>query len=83
MIAEYECYFDCRLLEYVKYDCRVLEECFLPCRLFENVNYGFAGYLRNVVSGEHYRFVSMWMAKSSYVAAAFIMMIFVSTKAPY
>jgi len=37
-----------------------------------------AGYLRNVVTGEHYRFVSMWMAKSSYLAAAFIMIVFVS-----
>ena len=37
-----------------------------------------AGYLRNVVTGEHYRFVSMWMARSSYLAAAFIMLIFVS-----
>ena len=36
------------------------------------------GYLRNVVTGEHYRFVSMWMARSSYLAAAFIMIIFVS-----
>jgi len=36
-----------------------------------------AGYLRNVVTGEHYRFVSMWMAKSSYLAAAFIMIVFV------
>jgi len=36
------------------------------------------GYLRNVVTGEHYRFVSMWMAKSSYLAAAFIMIVFVS-----
>lgn len=34
------------------------------------------GYLRNVVSGEHYRFVSMWMARSSYLAAAFIMLVF-------
>lgn len=34
------------------------------------------GYLRNVESGEHYRFVSMWMARSSYMAAAFIMLIF-------
>ncbi|XP_033120826.1 membralin-like [Anneissia japonica] len=34
------------------------------------------GYLRNVVTGEHYRFVSMWMARSSYIAAAFIMLIF-------
>ncbi|XP_025830234.1 membralin [Agrilus planipennis] len=35
------------------------------------------GYLRNVVTGEHYRFVSMWMARSSYFAAFFIMMVFV------
>ncbi|CAH1772784.1 unnamed protein product [Owenia fusiformis] len=34
------------------------------------------GFLRNVVTGEHYRFVSMWMARSSYLAAAFIMVIF-------
>ncbi|XP_077980979.1 membralin-like isoform X2 [Glandiceps talaboti] len=34
------------------------------------------GYLRNVISGEHYRFVSMWMARSSYIAAAFIMFVF-------
>ena len=38
----------------------------------------FVGFLRNVVTGEHYRFVSMWMARSSYLAAAFIMLIFVS-----
>ena len=37
-----------------------------------------AGFLRNVVTGEHYRFVSMWMARSSYLAAAFIMLVFVS-----
>ena len=40
--------------------------------------YVLTGYLRNVVTGEHYRFVSMWMAKSSYLAAAFIMIVFVS-----
>ncbi|XP_025111122.1 membralin-like [Pomacea canaliculata] len=34
------------------------------------------GFLRNVVTGEHYRFISMWMARSSYVAAAFIMLVF-------
>lgn len=34
------------------------------------------GYLRNVVTGEHYRFVSMWMARTSYIAAGFIMLIF-------
>ncbi|MEJ1269743.1 transmembrane protein 259 [Cricetulus griseus] len=31
------------------------------------------GFLRNVVSGEHYRFVSMWMARTSYLAAFVIM----------
>ncbi|KAJ3649698.1 hypothetical protein Zmor_021424 [Zophobas morio] len=36
------------------------------------------GYLRNVVTGEHYRFVSMWMARTSYFAAFFIMIVFVS-----
>ena len=30
------------------------------------------------MTGEHYRFVSMWMARSSYIAAAFIMLVFVS-----
>ncbi|XP_043500195.1 membralin [Polistes fuscatus] len=34
------------------------------------------GFLRNVVTGEHYRFVSMWMAKTSYLAAFFIMLVF-------
>ncbi|XP_058138208.1 membralin [Dasypus novemcinctus] len=34
------------------------------------------GFLRNVVSGEHYRFVSMWMARTSYLAACVIMVIF-------
>lgn len=32
-----------------------------------------------MVSGEHYRFVSMWMARTSYLAAFVIMVIFVST----
>lgn len=40
----------------------------------------FAGFLRNVVSGEHYRFVSMWMARTSYLAAFVIMVIFVRTE---
>jgi hypothetical protein len=31
------------------------------------------GYLLNVVVGEHNQFVNMWMAISSYFAAAFIM----------
>ncbi|XP_034946149.1 membralin isoform X2 [Chelonus insularis] len=34
------------------------------------------GFLRNVVTGEHYRFVSMWMARTSYLAAFFIMLVF-------
>lgn len=31
---------------------------------------------RNVVTGEHYRFVSMWMGGSNYLAAAFVMVVF-------
>ena len=38
------------------------------------------GYFRNVVTNEHYRFVSIWMERSSYIAAAFVMLIFVSYK---
>lgn len=34
------------------------------------------GYVRNVVTGEHYRFVSMWMTRYSYLTAAFIMLVF-------
>ncbi|XP_076233761.1 membralin-like isoform X2 [Calliopsis andreniformis] len=34
------------------------------------------GFLRNVVTGEHYRFVSMWMTRTSYLAAFFIMLVF-------
>ncbi|XP_067928425.1 membralin-like [Watersipora subatra] len=34
------------------------------------------GYFRNVVTNEHYRFVSIWMERSSYVAALFVMIIF-------
>ncbi|XP_077463462.1 membralin [Stigmatopora argus] len=34
------------------------------------------GFLRNVVTGEHYRFVSMWMARTAYLAAFVIMVIF-------
>lgn len=41
----------------------------------------FPGFLRNVVSGEHYRFVSMWMARTSYLAAFVIMVIFVRLEA--
>ncbi|VVC97958.1 unnamed protein product [Leptidea sinapis] len=36
------------------------------------------GYLRNVITGEHYRFVSMVTARSSYIVAFFIMLVFVS-----
>ncbi|KAL6261996.1 hypothetical protein P5V15_007084 [Pogonomyrmex californicus] len=36
------------------------------------------GFLRNVITGEHYRFVSMWMARTSYLAAFFVMLVFVS-----
>lgn len=37
------------------------------------------GYLRNVITGEHYRFVSMWwMQRGSYLASLFIMILFVS-----
>jgi len=36
------------------------------------------GYLRNVITGEHYRFVSMWWAAwSSYPAAFSVMLLFV------
>lgn len=39
------------------------------------------GYLRNVITGEHYRFVSMWwMQRGSYLASLFIMILFVSLK---
>ncbi|KOB64601.1 Membralin, partial [Operophtera brumata] len=34
------------------------------------------GYLRNVITGEHYRFVSMQTARSSYIGAFFIMIVF-------
>lgn len=34
------------------------------------------GFLRNVVTGEHYRFVNMWMARTTYLAAFVIMLIF-------
>ncbi|XP_050307694.1 membralin [Anthonomus grandis grandis] len=34
------------------------------------------GYLKNVVSGEHYRFVNLWMAKSAYIPAVICMLIF-------
>lgn len=34
------------------------------------------GYLRNVVTGEHFRFVSLWMAKTSFAVATIIMLAF-------
>ncbi|CAK9813711.1 Tmem259 [Anthophora plagiata] len=34
------------------------------------------GFLRNVVTGEHYRFVNMWMPRITYLAAFVIMIIF-------
>ncbi|XP_067138091.1 membralin-like [Centruroides vittatus] len=34
------------------------------------------GYVRNVVTGEHYQFVNMWMTHSSYLTAAFFMLVF-------
>jgi hypothetical protein len=36
------------------------------------------GFVRNAVTGEHFRFVSSWMARSSYVAALLVMILFVS-----
>lgn len=42
------------------------------------------GYLRNVITGEHYRFVSIWWAPwSSYPAAFCVMLLFVCTKYDY
>ncbi|XP_014488281.1 PREDICTED: uncharacterized protein LOC106751741 isoform X1 [Dinoponera quadriceps] len=40
------------------------------------------GFLRNVVTGEHYRFVSMWMARTSYLAAFFVMLVFIARYPP-
>ncbi|XP_060827047.1 membralin isoform X1 [Bombus pascuorum] len=34
------------------------------------------GFLRNVVTGEHYRFVNMWMTRATYLAAFVIMLVF-------
>lgn len=42
------------------------------------------GYLRNVITGEHYRFVSIWWAPwSSYPAAFCVMLLFVSAEFDY
>ncbi|KPM04220.1 membralin-like protein [Sarcoptes scabiei] len=43
-------------------------------QLAENENN--KGFVRNVVTGEHFRFVNVWMTRTSYLAAAFIMFIF-------
>jgi len=34
------------------------------------------GFVRNVVTGEHFRFVSSWMARSSFLASLLIMVLF-------
>ncbi|OQR72092.1 membralin-like [Tropilaelaps mercedesae] len=34
------------------------------------------GFVKNVVTGEHFRFVSMWTTRTSYITAALIMIIF-------
>ncbi|KAF2355905.1 Membralin [Trinorchestia longiramus] len=39
-------------------------------------NDGGKGYLRNVVTGEHYRFVSTWLGGTNYVGAALVMVVF-------
>lgn len=42
------------------------------------------GYLRNIITGEHYRFVSIWWAPwSSYPAAFCVMLLFVSAEFVY
>ena len=40
------------------------------------------GYLRNVVTGAQYHFVSRWSSSTSYLAAAMVMMVFVSVRSP-
>ena len=45
---------------------------------FNCLHFVFTGYLRNVVTGDHFRFVSMWMARTSYLVALVLMFIFVS-----
>ncbi|VDQ05445.1 unnamed protein product [Trichobilharzia regenti] len=39
---------------------------------------GLKGYVVNVMNGQHYRLVSAQMSWSSYFAAGFIMLLFVS-----
>lgn len=48
----------------------------LPCPLRPKGDVG--GYLRNLITGEHFRFVTMWMTRTSYLAAFAVMVIFVS-----
>ena len=36
------------------------------------------GYLRNVKTDEHFKFISVHATRSSYIAAAFVMVLFVS-----
>lgn len=50
-------------------------------KIFLNNSYFSVGYLRNVVTGDHFRFVSMWMARTSYLVALVLMFIFVSNPA--
>ena len=52
--------------------------CDLSIRFNSIIHVFFAGYLRNVVTGDHFRFVSMWMARTSYLVALVLMFIFVS-----
>lgn len=57
----------------------VLNRYFLSCvSKLHFKNHPFIIFCRNVVTGEHYRFVSMWMARTSYISAFFIMLVFVS-----
>ncbi|VDK81196.1 unnamed protein product, partial [Anisakis simplex] len=37
---------------------------------------GKEGYLRDLISGEHYRFVTIGNAKASYITALVVMLIF-------
>lgn len=34
------------------------------------------GFVRNVMTGEHFRFVNSWMTRTSYISATFIMIVF-------
>ena len=52
--------------------------CDLPISFYSIIHVFLAGYLRNVVTGDHFRFVSMWMARTSYLVALVLMFIFVS-----